>query len=608
MNDKAGLVRGIDLGTSNSAVAYSRLASDSLELHAITQADGPARLINHALLPSVAYLADAKEIAPADRQLPWDPSGELPLVGRWARDLALLNPEKAVISAKSWLCYAGSGAPVPLPQGAPEHKSMTAVAASAAYLRHIDASFRQMNGGETATHTVLTVPASFDLVARQLTEEAAKQAGLTHVTLLEEPLAAFYAWLSAHEKNWQKQLQAGDLVLICDIGGGTSDFSLIAVSEAEGFLRLDRIAVGRHLLLGGDNMDLALAHYCQSQLLKTSLDHWQFLALQQQVRNAKEALLSAHAPASWPLAIASRGSNLFAQTLRCELDQATVQNILVDGFFPPCALEAEQPRSRATGLARLGLPFEKDPAITRHLADFLQQAQKNIRQSPELQRRLGAAWNAEDAALAPTAILFNGGVFHSAALRQRVLEVLQSWHQQPLKELQSPGYDHAVALGAASYARLQALGQGVRVRAAAARSYYIGLESNEPAVPGLLRPLRGLCILPQGTEEGSQLSLPEQQFGLWTGDELSFRLFSSAQRSGDSLGSIVENAEAELDEVTELHCQILSTDEEPGLLPVHLRADLTDVGSLHVAMQHSLSDRQWDLEFHLRAETGSQHV
>jgi hypothetical protein len=185
--------------------------------------------------------------------------------------------------------------------------------------------------------------------------------------------------------------------------------------------------------------------------------------------------------------------------------------------------------------------------------------------------------------------------------------VVQSWAAVPLKELQSPGYDHAVALGAAHFARLQIQGTGVRVRAAAARSYYIGLESNEPAVPGLVRPLRGLCILPQGTEEGSHLSLPEQEFGLWTGDALSFRLFSSATRAGDRLGSIVANAETDLDEVTELHCQIES-DEEPGLLPVHLRADLTDVGSLHLAMQHSLSPKQWNLEFHLREEAGSQHA
>jgi hypothetical protein len=606
MSEPTQLVRGIDLGTSNSAVAEADAGGTIRRLQPIAQLDGPGRIVEHELLPSVAYLADHRDMSPADLALPWDVTGHAPLVGRWARDLALLNPEKAVLSAKSWLCYGGGQKLARLPQGAPEDKSWTAVQASAAYLRHIQAAWDLKHQDVQPELTVLTVPASFDLVARQLTEEAAKQAGLSSVTLLEEPLAAFYAWLGAHEQHWQDVLKPGDLVLICDIGGGTSDFSLVAVSQDQGLLRLDRIAVGRHLLLGGDNMDLALAHHVQAQM-GTTLDTWQFLALQQQVRVAKESLLSLDAPSHWPLAIASRGSNLFAQTLRHELQQHTVQDLLVEGFFPLVKADEEITRTRSTGLARMGLPYENDPAITRHLLQFLRQAQNTIRQSPELQERLGTAFQPDQTMVTPTALLFNGGVFHSAALRERVFSVVQSWAGHPVKELQSPGYDHAVALGAAYFARLQVQGVGVRVRAAAARSYYIGLESNEPAVPGLLRPLRGLCILPQGTEEGSHLALPEQEFGLWTGDDISFRLFSSASRSGDHLGTIVPDAERELEEVTELHCQIQS-DEEPGLLPVHLRADLTDVGSLHLAMQHSLSERQWNLEFHLREEAESGHA
>jgi hypothetical protein len=606
MSETSKLVRGIDLGTSNCAMAEADLSGSVRRLQPIAQLDGPGRIIDHELLPSVAYLADHRDMSPADLALPWDITGHAPLVGRWARDLALLNPEKAILSAKSWLCYGGQKL-ARLPQGAPEDKSWTAVQASAAYLKHLQAAWELKHQDVQADVTVLTVPASFDLVARQLTEEAAKQAGLSSVTLLEEPLAAFYAWLGAHEKHWQDVLKPGDLVLICDIGGGTSDFSLIAVSEDQRMLRLDRIAVGRHLLLGGDNMDLALAHHVQSQM-GTTLDTWQFQALQQQVRVAKEGLLSLNAPSHWPLAIASRGSNLFAQTLRHELNQQAVQDLLVEGFFPLVSADADIPRpTRSTGLARMGLPYESDPAITRHLLQFLRQAQTTIRQSQELQERLGDAFKPEQTMVTPTAILFNGGVFHSAALRDRVFTVAQNWAGQTIKELQSPGFDHAVALGAAYYARLQAQGAGVRVRAAAARSYYIGLESNEPAVPGLVRPLRGLCILPQGTEEGSHLALPEQEFGLWTGDDVSFRLFSSATRSGDHLGTIVPDAEAELEEVSELHCQIES-EEEQGLVPVHLRADLTDVGSLQLAMQHSQSDRQWNLEFHLREEAGSGHA
>ncbi len=608
MKDKAGLVRGIDLGTTHSALAYARCDEETQELHAIAQLDGPGRLIDHELLPSVGFLAEERDASLRDRALPWDLSGEAPLVGRWARALASGNPEKAVLSAKSWLCYAGSHREARLPQGASEDRSWTAVEASAHFLRHMDASFRASLGQEPVQRTVLTVPASFDLVARQLTEEAARLAGLQNVTLLEEPLAAFYAWLSAHQTNWQDALKPGDLVLICDIGGGTSDFSLVSVSADQGLLRLDRIAVGRHLLLGGDNMDLALAHHCQAQLLKTELDHWQFLSLQQEARRAKESLLTSDAPDHWPLAIAARGSNLFAQTLRCELTRSTAQSLLLEGFFPAVELITEKPKARSAGLARMGLPYENDPAITRHLGAFLQQAQEQVRLSIDLQNSLGKTWIKESKALMPTAILFNGGVFHSEALRQRVLHLLQNWGATRLQELTSPGYDHAVALGAAHFARLQMTGQGMRVRAAAARSYYIGLESNEPAVPGLRRPLRGLCVLPQGTEEGSKLSLPEQEFGLWTGDALSFRLFSSAQRSSDQLGTIVSDAEADLEEVTELQCHIPQGDEQPGLLPVHLRADLSDIGSLHLAMQHSLSDRQWSLEFQLREEAKSNHA
>lgn len=594
-------VRGIDLGTSHCSLAFAETGQD-LQIFAIPQLDGPGRILEHEQLPSVVYLAHANEIAAHDRSLAWSPEGEAPVVGRWARDLSLLNPERAILSAKSWLCYAHPQKRITLPLEAAPENAWTPVQASAAYLRHLQAAWQNKFGFEPVEQTVLTVPASFDLNARQLTEEAAKLAGLGPITLLEEPLAAFYAWLSVHESNWQEQLKPGDLVLICDIGGGTSDFSLIAVSSENRQLRLDRIAVGRHLLLGGDNMDLALAHYCQSQLLNTPLDHWQSLALQQEVRLAKEALLGPNPPESWPIAIASRSSNLFQNTLRCEISRAIVMEILLEGFLPFCPLHGEKPKSKSSGLARLGLPYETDPAISRHLAAFLQEAHANVGGSRELQERLGSGWSQEDGALKPTAILFNGGVFQSEEIRKRTHALVQSFGESPLRELASPGYDRAVALGAAAYARYQAEGRGFKVRAASPRSYYIGLESNEPAVPGKQRHLRGLCVLPQGVEEGSKLSLPEQEFGLWTGESMSFRLFSSKARSSDHLGTLVNNAEAELDEVAELRCTIEAGDED-GLLPVHLSADLTELGSLQLAMQHSLSERSWQLEFQLRDES-----
>ena len=590
-------VRGIDLGTSNSCLAWAE-SGEELQLLPIPQLDGPARIMDHDLLPSAIYLAEPQEIPFADRTLPWMPEAKDSVIGRWARDLAMINPERAILSAKSWLCYSASQQQYTLPPNFPAEKSWTPVEASAAFLRHLQAAWTTKFGHD-ASHTVLTVPASFDMTARQLTEDAARKAGLGSIVLLEEPMAAFYAWLAAHEHTWQQQLKLGDLVLVCDVGGGTCDFSLIAVSAEQSDLRLDRLAVGPHLLLGGDNMDLALAHFCQSQFTDPPLDSWQTLALQQQVRLAKEALLGLNAPETWPIAVASRSSNFFAQTLRCELTRSAASNLILDGFFPACSLEKQRIQSRTAGLARIGLPYATEPGITRHLAAFLEQAQAAVAASSDFQTRLGPSWQAKQMALTPSAVLFNGGVFQSSMLRERVLSVLQSWTEQPIQELVSPNFNAAVAIGAAAFARYQTEGRGLRIRAASPRSYYLGLESNQPAIPGLKRVLGGVCVMPQGVEEGTKLSLPEQEFGLWTGDSLSFKLFSSQTRGDDTLGFIVPDAEALLEEVAEMHCTIHAGEEE-GLLPVHLTSDLTELGGLQLAMEHSHSQRSWQLEFQVR--------
>jgi hypothetical protein len=599
---------GIDLGTSHSALAWNE-ADSAPQLLDILQLEAQGQAFASALLPSVIYLPRPGEIPASDRILPWDQEGTTPLVGRWARELGALNPERAIVSSKSWLCYGGRGASASeplLPGKSQDPGRRTPRQAARDLLQHLRLAWNAVHPGRDAGDAplVLTVPASFDLIARQWTEDAAREAGWKDLTLLEEPLAAFYAWLQCQGESWRQHLKVGDLVLVCDLGGGTSDFSLIAVSEEHGDLRLDRVAVGRHLLLGGDNMDLALAYHLQDDR-GLSLDHWQFQALVQQARRAKECLLAPEAPASYPIAIAGRGSQLFAQTLSLEVRREEVEALLVDGFFPLCEPTAEVPRSRNLGLQELGLPYEKDPGITRHLASFLREAQRNVQASSLLQARLGVAWDSKALSLMPSHVLFNGGVFHGARLRQRMTEVLRSWSSQDIKFLESASFDQAVALGAAAFAAIKQSGQKLRVKSGAARSYYIGIESNEPAIPGRRPKLQGLCVLPQGTEEGESLELPDHVLGLWTGEEVSFRLFSAPDRAGDQLGHMVRDASSELEELSPVSCRLTTAEQAaPEVLPVYLRSQLTELGTLQLAMQHQDSPQTWRLDFHLRPEHG----
>lgn len=599
---------GIDLGTSHCALAWAAPEAKRAALLEIPQLEGPQQIFKHALLPSVLYIPGPHDMAPEDRALPWDSSGQAPLVGRWARELAQHAPERAILSSKSWLCYGGRGQKIEEPLL--PHKSQidgrkTARETARDFLAHLRAAWNDLHPGQEAGQQplVLTVPASFDILAREWTESAAREAGWENLTLLEEPLAAFYAWLTSQGEDWRKQLSVGDLVLVCDVGGGTSDFSLIAVSEENGDLRLDRIAVGRHLLLGGDNMDLTLAYHLQDKH-GLQLDIWQFQALQHQARLAKEALLGGPMLDEYPIAVAGRGSQLFTQTISLTVTRQEVAEVLIEGFFPVCELTTRVPRQRATGLQELGLPFEKEPAITKQLANFLQEAQANVRASSLLQERIGSRWRPDDPSLLPTHILLNGGVFHAPPLRQRLTRLLQRWVGSSLKVLENPSFDHAVAEGAAAFAAIKAEGRSLRVRSGAARSYYIGIESNEPAIPGRKPVMQGLCILPQGTEEGERLSLPDQPFGLWTGDEVSFRLFSANNRAGDALGTVVRDAPAELEELNLVSCRLESEDAADSLLPVYLTSELTELGTMQLAMQHSESPQSWKLEFHLRPEHG----
>ncbi len=440
---------------------------------------------------------------------------------------------------------------------------------------------------------LLTVPASFDAVARDLTVRAAHDAGLQHLTLLEEPQAAFYAWIDALGEGWRRAVQVGDLVLVCDVGGGTTDFSLIAVREQDGELALERVAVGDHILLGGDNMDLALAYGVREQLAGkgTQLDQWQFRGLSVNCRDAKERLLSDDAPDKQPVALLGRGRKVVGGTLRTDIERRDVERLLVDGFFPRCELTDRPLAQRRTGLQELGLPYATDPAVTRHLAHFL------TRQ---------AALDPAQSGARPSALLFNGGVMRAAALRRRLVDTIDGWFPTAtasVRVLEGGDPEHAVARGAAYYGMARR-GRGVRIRGGTARTYYIGIETAMPAVPGVPPPIKALCVVPHGIEEGSAVDLPAQEFGLMVGEPAEFRFLSSASRHDDPVGTLVDTwADDEIQELAPLQTTLDWAGQEGSVIPVRLQARVTEVGVLELWCVSRDGAHRWKLEFNVRIPT-----
>ncbi len=631
----AQTIIGIDLGTTNSALAYSEagegaggttvdgnLVDGTIQVLQIPQLSAPGRIERLSTLPSCLYLPHTGELTAEQARLPWETEAGPYVAGLWARIRGTEVPERLIASAKSWLCNGAVDRESPL---LPWKSDLPAgrcspIEASRRYLEHLLAAFAVERGsarGAGGETVVLTVPASFDEVARNLTYEAARRAGLTNPVLLEEPLAAFYAWLAHAERDWREQVAPGDVVLVCDVGGGTTDFSIIAVTDAGGQLELTRVAVGDHLLLGGDNMDLALAFGLRRDLEASgrTLDHWQFLSLVGAARAAKERLLSDESLDEAPVAVASRGSSLFAGTVSTRLTREQVTKSLTDGFFP-LVKNGEMPLARrSVGIQEFGLAYESDPAISRHLARFLRRAWQNVRAqgataahigAPEKQsfsgNRIAGRMRDAEQCLMPTAVLFNGGVFNAPALRERVKALLADWNGGvPVKELAGAGMDLAVARGAAYYGKLRATGRGIRVQSGTARSYYVGVEEPRPAVPGYEPPVKGLCLVPQGTGEGTETRLGGQPFGLVVGEPVEFRFFSSAVRAGDQVGAVVEDATAELDESARLSITLPAADRREGdVVPVHLDAVINEVGVLKLYMQDVASGRKWDLEFNVR--------
>ena len=564
---------GIDLGTTNSALAEVDLAVEPAgpgePLPApmpveVPQLIAPGETAPRELLPSFIYLP------PAHEKL-----GDF-VVGAYARDRGAQVPSRLVSSSKSWLAFRGEQL---LPAGAesdvPRITPREAAARILAQLRDAWEAAHAHEGVILKDQAVtLTVPASFDAVARELTVMAAAEAGLDKLTLLEEPQAALYAWVESTGDQWRAHVRPGDVILVVDVGGGTSDFSLIEVGEDEGRLALTRVAVGDHILLGGDNIDLALAHVVSEKMKAqgVKLDAWQFSALSHACRKAKETGETA-------LAIPGRGSGLIGGTLRAEIAKGELRRT-VDAFFPDVELSAAPLVQRRAGLTTLGLPYAQDPAVTRHLAAFL-------RRAPQYK---------------PTAILFNGGVFKDARLQERLGGLVDRWMGANLKVLQPASLDLSVALGAA-YSGLARRGRGIRIRGGTARAYYVGIESAAPSVPGFAPPVRAVCLAPFGMEEGSAVDLPGLEVGAVVGETASFRFFASSARRDDIAGTVVDDVD-ELDQLPAIETTLPATDDQfPSageVIPVHLRSHVTEVGTLE--MQLVTEGRAWKLEFSVRQE------
>jgi len=576
-------VVGIDLGTTNTAMAYAECGADApiVQTFPVPQLVAEGEVRERRTLPSYLYVGGGPELPPAALALPWDPQRTY-AVGEFARTQGARVPARLVSSAKSWLCHGGVDREAAiLPWGSPpEVPKISPVEASARYLQHLKEVWYQRfpHAPLEDQQVILTVPASFDEVARELTWQAAQRAGLQNVVLLEEPQAALYAWLDAHVGDREALLADVRLLLVVDVGGGTTDFSLVSVEWRDGRLALDRVAVGDHILLGGDNVDMALARAVE-QSWGERLDTQRFFALVQLCRTAKETLLAENGPATFSLSLPGRGRSLIAGTLSATLQREAVVRDVLDGFFPLVPASAEPDTAPSGAIGEWGLPFAPDPAVSRHLAAFLRHQARS---------GAGEAW--------PDAVLFNGGALKPVAVRERIVELLQQWSERRVTVLESMDLDLAVARGAAYYGLVRQ-GCGLKIGGGAARTYYLGVSSGS----GQESQVRALCVVERGMEEGSHTELTDTPLELRTNQAVSFPLYASSQRKGDAVGTIVTLSRHEVSALPPIRTVLrFGRKLEARTLPVHLAVDLTEVGTLQLWCVSRSTPHRWRLEFDLR--------
>lgn len=602
-------VVGIDLGTTNSALCYvdTEKSPWSVATFSIPQVTAIGQIESREVLPSFHYQPTAEELAAGAATLPWsakEGGKQDYTVGIFARDHGALTPGRMASSAKSWLCHGGVDRNAELlPWRAAEGVTkLSPVVVSSRYLAHLRSAWNHRFPAHPLEKQdiVLTLPASFDEVARELTVAAAAKAGLPRVVLIEEPQAAFYSWLDRHASDWESLVSPGQKILVCDIGGGTSDFTLIRVRSSGGDspgaakVQFHRVAVGEHLILGGDNLDLALAHYLEERLSPgKKLDARSWDLLLRASRQVKEALLADDAPEEMTVRIPSPGSRLIGGGLQTTVTADEVEKILLEGFFPLCSLD-DKPQSRRSGFQEFGLPYAPDSAATRYLAAFL-----------TAHRHAGDIAGEESPAghdpARPDLVLFNGGVFASGRIQERILSCLRRWFPAPPGEkswspriLENDRLDLAVARGAAYYGMVRR-GEGVRISASLARSYYVGLDSQPPAA---------VCIAPGSTQPGETIDLASRKFRLTVGQPVEFPLYCSSTRLTDAAGDVIEVDLEQMRELAPIRTVIqVRRKEESKLLDVTLQAHLTEIGTLEIGCAEAEGDRRWRLQFDVRAAT-----
>lgn len=592
---------GIDLGTTNSAVAFVDTGDPAGQVQdlPVPQLVGSGLVEARPALPSFHYEAASGEFPAGALRLPWTPREDEPstAVGALARDHGASVPGRVVTSAKSWLSHSGVDRTAGLLpwHGAHDVQKLSPVEVSSRYLAHLRDAWNSAHPEHplATQDVVLTVPASFDEVARELTVQAAKDAGFGNLTLVEEPQAAFYAWIAAHGQDWMSHVRSGQTILICDVGGGTTDFTLIRVRPGtDGRVMFHRVAVGEHLILGGDNLDLALAAHVEAKLAaegKPKLTPAQWGSLVRNARVAKETLLGAAPPERTTLTIAGGGAKLIGGSIRVDLTREEVERVLVDGFLPQVDL-ATRPAARRSGFQEFGLPYATDAGITRYLAAFLTSHREMI-------RREGVDGNHDPAR--PDLVLFNGGLFESPRLRARLLEVLTGWFSvsspgwQPVV-LENRRLDLAVARGAAYYGLVRQ-GRGVRIRGGLAHSYYMGVQTGSGAASAV-------CLVPAGVEEGQSVDLPGRQFELLIRQPVEFPLYYSATRTTDRPGELIEVDPQQLTALPPIRTVLTSgRSASATTAQVELHARLTEIGTLEIWCSESQGQRSWRLQFDVRS-------
>ncbi|MBF0468924.1 MAG: Hsp70 family protein [Desulfamplus sp.] len=640
----ARYIVGIDLGTTNSVVAYCDTLNNEMsdiKIFQIPQLTDSGVIDKRDVLPSFIYIKDGHEMDVQSLKMPWSDSGtgskegiasselsdleedfdsrsesyafdKFLAVGEFARERGAEVPHKLISSSKSWLCNQAVDRESPvLPwETTGNVKKFSPVQASCAILSHIKNAWnneqaKSEHSFELQRQTIyLTVPASFDAVARELTVKSAKLAGFENIILIEEPQAAFYSWIDQSGDKWRKSVKKGDVVLVCDIGGGTSDFSLIQVKEGPGStLELERVAVGDHLLVGGDNIDFALSYFLAARLREKNrkLDAWQMRGLVHSCRKAKEKLFGNEGVQECQITILGRGSGLIKGTIKQNLAIQDVDKVILDGFFPICDLNDKPASSNISGMKEFGLSYEADPAITRHLARFLSTHHDEHGQP-----------------LLPTAVVFNGGVMKSQLIRNRLMDVLRKWHQehgkavfasvehsdineseyQDIREIEAVDFDLSVARGAVYYGQA-ARGDGIKIRGGLGKSYYMAIEASMPAVPGIPMPTRALCIAPFGMEEGTQAESRDRLFNLVVGEKVKFDIMTSSTRHEDLVGHIVDDWE-DMDIVGLTSIETVLEGNSEGFIPVTFEVKVTEVGTLEFWACSRDDDRRWRLELNVR--------